>query len=204
VKERVIADLSDLPLHGQHSASVTWWGTQAFMLIEGTGFALVLAVYFYLASLAETWPIGAPPPDLGPGTASTLVLLASLVPNHLVGRWAERREFTKLRVGMVVMTLFGIAPLVLRFYEFHALHVKWDSNAYGSVSWTLLGLHATHLITDLIDTIVLGALIFTPHARNPRRLGDVQDNVLYWYFVVLTWLPIYGVLYWAPRLAGAR
>src|SRR5438132_2830117 len=44
VRERVIADLSRLPLHGQGSASVTWWGTLAFMLIEGTGFALVLAI----------------------------------------------------------------------------------------------------------------------------------------------------------------
>ena len=31
---------------------MTWWGTLSFMLIEGTGFALVLAIYFYLASLA--------------------------------------------------------------------------------------------------------------------------------------------------------
>ena len=30
----------------------TWWGTLAFMLIEGTGFALAIAVYLYLMSLA--------------------------------------------------------------------------------------------------------------------------------------------------------
>ena len=43
-KYRVVADLSELPLHGMGSASPTWWGTLAFMLIEGTGFALVIGV----------------------------------------------------------------------------------------------------------------------------------------------------------------
>ena len=33
-----------------------------------------------------------------------------------------------------------------------------------------------------------------------RRFVDVSENAVYWYFVVAAWLPIYGVLYWAPRL----
>ncbi len=200
MRERVVADLSLLPLHGQASASVTWWGTLAFMLIEGTGFALVLAIYLYLADIAREWPLAAPPPDLGPGSGTTAILIASLAPNFLILRWAAQEQLIKVRIGLLVMVLFGIAPLVVRVFEFPALHVSWDSNAYGSITWTLLGLHTTHLITDLVDTLVLAVLMFTRHGRNKRRLGDVQDNALYWYFVVVTWLPIYGVLYWAPRL----
>ena len=44
------------------------------------------------------------------------------------------------------------------------------------------------------------ALMFTRHGDNQRRFGDVQDNAMYWNFVVLTWLPIYACLYWVPRL----
>ena len=33
-----------------------------------------------------------------------------------------------------------------------------------------------------------------------KRFVDVEENAVYWYFVVLAWLPIYGVIYWAPRL----
>ena len=90
MKERVVADLSGLPLHGMGTASVTWWGTLAFMLIEGTGFALAIAVYLYLLSVAATWPIDAPRPDLLPGTIVALMLVVSLVPNYLISRWAER------------------------------------------------------------------------------------------------------------------
>jgi heme/copper-type cytochrome/quinol oxidase subunit 3 len=172
----------------------------AFMLIEGTGFALLIAVYFYLMSLASTWPINAPLPKLLPGTLVTLILIASAVPNYLVSHWAEQQDLWKVRVGMIVMSVLGIVPLVVRFFEFPALQVNWDSNAYGSVIWTLLGLHTTHIITDLMDTLVLAALMFTKHADNPRRFGDVQDNAMYWNFVVLAWLPIYGCIYWVPRL----
>jgi heme/copper-type cytochrome/quinol oxidase subunit 3 len=199
-KPRVVADLSALPLHGMGSASLTWWGTLGFMLIEGSGFALVLAVYLYLASLAREWPLGAPPPDALPGTIITALLLLSLIPNILVGRWARQEDLGKVRIGLIVMALLGIAPLVPRAFEFSALNVLWDSNAYGSITWTLLGLHTTHVITDLADTLVLLVLMFTRHGSNRRRFRDVQDNVMYWNFVVLTWLPIYACLYGVPRL----
>jgi heme/copper-type cytochrome/quinol oxidase subunit 3 len=200
MKERVVADVSRLPLHGLRSASVTWWGTMAFMLIEGTGFALVIAIYFYLMSLAASWPLNAPPPDLLPGTIVTLILLVSTIPNYLLSGWAERQQLGKVRIGMVVMCLLGMAPLIPRAFEFKALNVSWDANAYGSVIWVLLGLHTTHVITDLADTLVLTALMFTRHAANLRRYGDVQDNVMYWNFVVVAWLPIYTCIYWIPRL----
>jgi cytochrome c oxidase subunit 3 len=200
LKTRIVMDLSDLPLHGLGSASPTWWGTIAFMLIEGSGFALVIAVYLYLASLATSWPLGAPPPNFGPGTAVTLLLLASLVPNILIARWAKQEDLRRVRIGLVVMCLSGVVPLIPRWFEFSALNIRWDSNAYGSVTWTLLGLHTTHLITDLADTLVLMVLMFTRHGCNKRRFGDVQDNAMYWNFVVLTWLPIYACLYGVPRL----
>ena len=200
MKARVVADLSKLPLHGMGSASATWWGTLAFMLIEGTGFALAIAVYFYLMSIAAIWPIDALRPNLLPGTIVTLILIASVVPNYLVSRWAEQQDLRKVRIGLVVMSVLGIAPLVVRFLEFPALNVSWDTNAYGSIVWLLLGLHTTHIITDLGDTLVLAALMFTRHGDNLRRFGDVQDNAMYWNFVVLAWLPIYGCIYWIPRL----
>ena len=200
MKPRVVIDLGDLPLHGLGGASLTWWGTLAFMLIEGTGFVLAIAVYFYLMSIAPVWPIAAIRPHLLPGTIVTLILIASVVPNYLVSRWAEQQDLRKVRLGLVAMSVLGIVPVVVRFFEFPALNVSWDTNAYGSIVWLLLGLHTTHIITDLGDTLVLAALMFTRHGDNMRRFGDVQDNAMYWNFVVLAWLPIYGCIYWVPRL----
>jgi cytochrome c oxidase subunit 3 len=170
------------------------------MLIEATGFALAIAVYLYLMSLAAAWPINAPEPDLLPGTLMTVVLIATVLPNYLVSRWAEQQDLRRVRIGMIVMSVLGIVPLAIRAFEFPAVNVNWDSNAYGSIVWTLLGLHTTHLITDLVDTFVLAALMCTSKGGNPRRFGDVQDNAMYWNFVVAAWLPLYGCIYWIPRL----
>jgi cytochrome c oxidase subunit 3 len=200
MKQRIVLDVGQLPQHGFGSASITWWGTLAFMLIEGTGFALIIAVYLYLLSIAATWPINVPPPDLAPGTITTGLLLLSVIPNVMVNRWARARDMRKVRIGLVVMVLLGIAPLISRIFEFRGLNVSWDTNAYGSIVWFLLGLHTSHVLTDVADTVVLAVLMFTRHGHNPRRFGDVQDNVLYWNFVVLTWLPVYGCIYWLARL----
>ena len=200
MRDRIVLDVSALPLHGAGTASPAWWATLAFMLIEGTGFALALAVYFYLMSLAPEWPLQAKPPDLWAGTSLTLLLLASLAPNILVNRWARNHDLRRVRIGLVIMTFFGFAPLVLRAFEFSTLNVRWDDYAYGSILWMLLVLHTTHILTDVVDTMVLACLMFSRHADNTRRYSDVQDNCLYWNFVTVTWLPLYGCIYGMARL----
>jgi len=199
MKQRPVADVSDLPTFGSGSKSPTWWGTLGFMALEGTGFALAAASYLYLAYIAPDWPLSARPPDLWAGTTVTILLLLSLIPNHLLDRHAKKCEMRPVRIGLLAMCAFGIAPLIVRWFEFATLNILWDANAYGSMLWVLLGLHTAHLLTDVGDTIVLAVLMFTPHGYSGRRFGDVQDNAFYWDFVVVTWLPIYFLIYWAPR-----
>ena len=100
-----------------------------------------------------------------------------------------------LRVTIIATVVF----LVLRAFEFTALGVRWDTNAYGSAVWMLLGLHTTHVLTDWFDTVVLNILVFTGPLE-ARRFADVSDNAFYWYFVVGAWLPIYAVIYFGARL----
>lgn len=195
---RPVQDVSQLPEYGFGPVSPVWWGTLGFMAIEGTGFALVIGSYLYLAFLAPHWPPAVPPPDLGWGTLFTLVLLVSWIPNRMASRAGKEHDLRKCRLLLVAMSAFGIVLVGLRVMEFTALNVTWNQNAYGSVLWLLLGLHATHVVTDLGDTGVLCVLMFTRHARG-KRFSDVSDNAFYWDFVVLTWLPIYALLYWFPR-----
>jgi cytochrome c oxidase subunit III len=200
VKREPVLDLSDLPTYGFGSRMPTWWGTLAFISLEATGFALAVGTYLLLFHLAPQWPLGAAPPDLLPGTLVTVVLLLSVVPNYFLTRWARAEDLAKVRIGLVVMTVLAIVPTAIRIFEFPALNVSWDTNAYGSTVWLILGLHTAHLVTDLGDTVILAALMFTRHAQNGRRFSDVEDNAFYWNFVVLAWLPIYFLIYWVSRL----
>lgn len=199
MRERIVANVSELPTNAFGARSVTWWGTAAFIVLEGMSFALGIGMYLYLAQLAPQWPIGVSPPELAAGSILTAILVASAAPNYLSSVWARRQDRTKVRIALVVMCFFGVLPLIVRIFEFRSLNVWWDTNAYGSILWTLLGLHTVHLLTDVVDTFVLTTVMFTSHGRVPRRFDDVSDNAFYWNFVVLTWLPLYLLIYWVPR-----
>ncbi|MBW9102486.1 cytochrome c oxidase subunit 3 [Paraburkholderia phenoliruptrix] len=195
----LMLDVRHLPSFGFGHRSLMWWGTMCLILIEGTVFAIAAMMYFYLRSLTASWPLNAAPPELLWGTANTVILLVSMWPNQLAKQAADRQQRARARLWLIVCLLFAVVFLVLRGFEFAALNVSWYTNAYGSVVWLLLGLHTTHLFTDAIDTAVLGVLLFTGPFEG-KRFVDVSENALYWYFVVLSWLPIYAVIYLAPRL----
>jgi len=195
-------DVSGLPSYKFSHHSLMWWGVMGMILLEGMAFALTIAAYFYLWSQAEQWPLRVPPPDLLWGTLNLVVLLASAWPNHWTKHVAEDGDEGKMRLGLVICSAFGLALLAIRAFEFTALNVSWDTNAYGSAVWLLLGLHTVHLATDVYDTIVLTALFFFARPLEGKRHVDVSENGLYWYFVVFSWVPIYAVIYLFPRVTS--
>jgi heme/copper-type cytochrome/quinol oxidase subunit 3 len=200
ITSRPTLDVSGLSDHAFGSRSIMWWATMGIIAIEGTVFVITIATYFYLQGNEPVWP----PADTAlPGmfwsTVNVFILLVSLIPNQFVKSAAEKMDMARVRLWMVVADLFAIAFVVCRALEYGDLHVSWDSNAYGSVTWALLSLHTLHLVTDLADSLVLTVLMFTRHGKKPTRFVDVAENAFYWYFVVLSWLPIYTVLFWVPR-----
>jgi heme/copper-type cytochrome/quinol oxidase subunit 3 len=199
MRQRVVQDVSDLPTTGFGPVSPIWWGTVAFIALEGMGFILAAGAYLYLWQINPQWPIAAPLPNHWAGTALTALLIASIWPNALADHAAKRQDLGRVRVLLIMMTAIGLFAVAIRAVEFTQLVVRWDSNAYGSVVWLILGLHAAHLITDLGDTMVLLALMYSRHVTK-RRFSDVSDNAFYWYFVIASWVPLYLLVYWMPRL----
>ena len=199
LSEIIVGDLADLPDGAMGARNLVWWGNIGFMLIEGTAFALAIGVYLYLLSMSPAWP---PKGDAMPGlfwsAVFTVTLLASEVLNLWVSRKARQKDARGVRVGTLFMALWGLALVALRGVEFAHLGVRWDHDAYGSVLWMLMILHSSHLITDLGDTVVQSAWLYT-HEIQEDQFSDVEDNTEYWSFVVAAWLPIYGLLYWVPR-----
>ncbi len=191
-------DVRQVPSYGFSHRSLMWWGTLGLIVVESTVFALAVATYFYLRSHADRWPLSGEPPDLGWGTLNTALFLLSFWPAHFAKQAAEKIDLHKVRIWLSASTLASFAILAVRAIEFQHLNGRWDDSAYGSVVWTLLGLHTLHLITDAYDNVVLNVLVFTGPLEG-KRFVDVSENALYWYFVVFSWLPIYAVLYLAPR-----
>src|SRR5689334_3184109 len=192
-------DVRDLPSYGFGDHSLMWWGTWGIILIEGTVFALAAMTYFYLRTRVINWPPSVDYPGLLWGTLNLLIVLLSAIPNGWAKRAGERQDLAGARKWTWVLLAVALVTIAVRFLEFRSLNVRWDSNAYGSIVWTLLGLHTLHLITDAYDTAVLGVLLVTGPLEG-KRFGDVAENALYWNFVVIAWVPIYAIIYIAPRV----
>ena len=193
-------DVSHLPTVAFGSRDPLWWGGIGLLIIETIFLAIGLVCYFYLRALTPTWP---PPPTARPDllipTVNTLLLLVSVVPMWWVDRAARRLEQRTVRLGLVLCVILGLAFSGLRVCEFHALHTRWDSHAYGSVVWTLLGLHTFDWLAELVEIMVMMGQAFIGPMTQYRFL-DVSDSVPFWYFIVAIWLPIYAVLYVVPRI----
>jgi cytochrome c oxidase subunit III len=199
MKPRAI-DVSHLPDYAFSHRNLMWWGGASLMAIEGMMFALLIVSYLYLKGRSPDWPPGYFPPMLFWGTLNTGILLVSAVPNQLAKKAAERMDLRALRLWLGIAIGFAAAFSVVRIFEFGALNVWWDSNAYGSIVWLLLGFHTTHVVTDVMDSVAMEVLLFT----GPFQKGhfvDAAENSLYWHYVVITWLPVYAFIYLAPRLA---
>ena len=196
--EQRVVDVSGLPGYAFGHKGLIWWGTIGFMVIEGSMFVIVLIAYFYLRLKVAAWPPSLPNPDTFYATLNLLLVFVSIIPAALAKRAAERFDLRSVRIWLAALTLFGVASVVLRAFEFSALNCRWDDNAYGSVVWLLLGLHTSHLLTDVVDSGVLLALMTAGPVTEPRFV-DVSENSLYWYFIVLLWVPVYLTIYFAPR-----
>ncbi|PYS73478.1 MAG: cytochrome C oxidase subunit III [Acidobacteria bacterium] len=192
-------DVSRLPTYAFGHHALTWWATWSMILMEGTMLVILLISYFFLRTAVPEWPPAHTlPPNLFWGTLNTAIILVSVFPNQLAKKAAESLDVKGVRLWMIVTLLFGVAFAVVRIFEFKNLNCHWQQNAYGSIVWFNMGFHTAHVLTDMVDTVVLIVLMFVGPIEGPRFV-DVSENSIYWNFVVVIWLLIYSVIYLAPR-----
>ena len=191
-------DVSNLPSVVFGPQYTSWLANLFYMLIEGMMFALMFATYFYLRTRSSEWPPGHLPPVLGYGIASAILLIVSAIPARWLQNSAPKGNLAAVRIGLGVLLLFALALTVLRIFEFTILNCRWSDDAYSSTIWVLIGLHSGHLATELIETLALFVMSFTPKMEG-MRLADVAINSDYWYFVVITGLIVDFLIYGTTR-----
>jgi heme/copper-type cytochrome/quinol oxidase subunit 3 len=197
---RIVSNVTELPSTVYGHRSIMWWGTLGFIIIEGSTLFICAISYFYLRRNFESWPPAPlPPPGLAFATAQVVLMVLSNIPMRWVDRASRRVDLRSVQRGMVVCTALAVAMCVLRAFEFRDLNVRWDSNAYGSAAWATVFAHGTLLLLETLESIVLTVLLFSPNLEQ-RDLAGVSDNAVYWYFLTLSWVPLYAIVYLSPYL----
>ena len=177
-----------------------WWGVLGAVAIEAAVVANLLTSYFYLMARSEHWPPeGVQPPDLLFATLVLLILPISSFTMGWAGKGADAGRKTQLALGVTASVLLACLALVVRSFQLMALDISWKDHAYGSIMWTITGFHFTHVVSAILGTAVVAVLAWRDYFTPERQVGVVVDT-LYWYFVAGVFVPIYLVLYLAPRV----
>ena len=194
-----VLDVSDLPLETADSRALLWWGNIGMLAIEGTMFAMLIATWLYLKTANLDWPPQniALPPVLWPSIGLGLLIVSAFFMYGLADRGAARDDLQSIRIGHAICIAIGIAFLIIRWKDVAALGFKWSDHAYGSIVWTCVGMHTFHMLAATGETIAL--LVYeSVRPVTKKQLLDIRCTCVYWYFVVIAWIPFYFLIYLAP------
>lgn len=195
----VLVPSTPLPVAPVGRLASGWYGMIFLIATEAALFVYLLFSYFYLASQAPgPWPPSGAP-DLLIASLNTVVLLIS----SLTAWWAqggiERGARGRLIAGLGLSLALGAVFVSVQVHEWLSKPFTPATDAYGSLFFTITGLHIAHVVVGLVILaclILWGALgRFTA-----ERHVHVMIGVLYWHFVDAVWLVVFAVLFLSPRL----
>ena len=162
-----------------------WWGMALFLCAEVTIFGSLIATYFYLDFNSRHWP---PPGIKDPSVilpfVATGALLATTIPMWLAARAARagRRGpvLGLISVALIIQGCYLALQIILM--EHDSRHFSPQGSAYGSIYYTLLGLHHAHVLLGIL--IDLAALWYVAvRGLTNYWLISVRTTALYWYVV---------------------
>jgi len=188
-----IVDASRLPKSALGPRAPMWWGAVLLLAIETTTFAIMAASYFYVRATFLPWP-PSPLPLVRWGALPLLPLALSAVPALLARSAAVAGDLRRMRVYMVMTTVFGLLFLAARAEEFARLPLRWDGNAYGSLVWTTLGLHTVDAVASVVENCFVSVILFRTPVEEKRRL-DTAVAAWGWLALALVWLPFFSLFY---------
>ncbi len=164
-----------------------WWGMALLIATEFTLFASLIASYFYLRLQSDPWP---PPGVEDPSTTLPLVLTGVLVATcapMLAAFRAARAGRRWIAWGLIAAALLVQAAYLGVQIDLFVDDINSFSpteTAYGSIYFTLLGLHHAHVAVGLLlDCWLIGVLAL---GLTNYRLIAVRVIAFYWYFVAFT------------------
>lgn len=177
-----------------------WWGMVLLIATEATLFALLVATYFYLRFRTQGgWPPdGLADPKIVKPMIATAILVLSSAPLALASRAVWELRPSVARLGLAGGIGLGVAFLIFQYLLVQASldTFRPGKDAYGSIFYTLIGLHAAHVVVGVL--LASWALVRTLRFDRTAVL-TVRVTTLYWHFVNVVAVVIFLTLYLAPR-----
>ena len=184
----------------RRSYSTAWWGMAVVIMTEGTIFLILLASYLFLRAASTEWPIGGIElPKLRLAVPFSFVLWGSSIPIFWAEAGIRKGMVGRLKAGVLISFLMGLGFLAYTLYDFNDLHFGWRDNAYGSIYYTIVGLHALHVFVGLGFNVLVQIKAWLGRYDHGRH-ASAEVFFLYWHFVDAVWLFVFPVFFLSPHL----
>lgn len=183
--------------------STSWWGLIMGLAVIGTAVATLISSYLYLLVESDFWPPeGVGRPALGFPLLATAALALSMLPLRRAWPGTERDRLGAVSAPVAIIVGLGLAFLVLALVDLFRVDFEPSDHAYGSAYFVLvLVAWVLGAAGVLFGALVLARVGSSDDSAHLPLLG-VRSFVLYWGFVGLVWLGVFGTVYVIPYLGG--
>lgn len=198
--------MSAIPLvHPEHEQ--TWnlpsrGRVAMYCLIIGESAIFTIFVVAYVFYIGKSLYGPTPRQVLEVPIFNSIFLLSSSVTIWLAERNIEHGKMKIFRLWWALTAALGIIFLIGTGREWYKLiyhdGLTIRTNLFGTTFYSLVGLHATHVVVGLLMLLTVLIFSITGHLRQEHS-ERVQVLALYWHFVDAVWVVVFTVVYIVGR-----
>jgi cytochrome c oxidase subunit 3 len=165
------------------------------ILTESAMFTIFVVAYLFYIGKSLTGPF--PADVLETPIVSTICLLASSLTIVMAERAFKRESLGGFRLWWAITILLAAIFLASTAAEWKRLiagHLTISSNLFGTTFYSLVGLHASHVIVGftLLTLVLVLSLKGSIRPADGERLEMLS---WYWHFVDAVWIVVFTVVY---------
>jgi cytochrome c oxidase subunit III len=169
-----------------------------FSLIVAESAIFVIFVVAYVYNIGRSTYGPQPSQVLELPILNSIFLLSSSATIMMAERALVKRAMAAFSAWWGLTIVLGAIFLLGTAQEWHKLITKdgltISTNLFGTTFYSLVGLHASHVIVGLI--MLTAVLIFAlTGALKPEHTEKVEVLALYWHFVDAIWVVVFTVVY---------
>lgn len=127
----------------------------------------------------------------------TMILLTSSLTSVFAVQAMHRHQAKSMLAWMAVTIALGLAFLILEiieFVEYNHHGLAFDTSAFSSAFYTLVGFHGGHVLFG-VGWIGLLILQMLKKGLTTVTAPKVYVSALYWHFIDVVWVFIFTVVY---------
>jgi cytochrome c oxidase subunit 3 len=186
--------------HAEHAAhaehpDLRMFGLATFLIADGMTFAGFFAAYLTFRAVnplpsGSTYELELLLPSI-----NTAILIASSFTFHRAGKELLKGRMGQCRGWLLLTAVMGLTFLGGQMVEYFQLPFGLTDNLFASTFYALTGFHGLHVTLGALMILIVWAQAARPGYFTPEHHFGIEAVELYWHFVDVIWVVLFGLLY---------